>query len=605
MLGNMEAKIECLHQGVRIEKLTLLDSGPFGWRIKARWRCDCGKTTTKEVGSVLRGWTQSCGRCNEISAEDMAMRRFGSLRMKAPAAVTAGSAKKVQWLCDCGKEAAIRVFDVVGRDRTCGHCHDVPIAQISGRKFGKLCLADAKGLTYITPESHRKLTWQCDCGRTTEVQARYVLQGAIGTCGRCNELSAESLVGKKFGRLQMRDPQIVKANSNKKVWWRCDCGREVFSKVFAVTRGKARSCGRCYLSYRQKWEAGKGEIRKLRTPIFPEQLPDWCPVALETIADTSKPFRARCRLCDGEYYPRWSGIRLGKSLTCGCSVSQVSGGQNEMFGFIAGLGIEAELEHKVGDLTYDIWVPSKNLAIEFNGLKWHSRKDSKKRDVAKHANAVAHKCDYLMIFEDEWTLGRSKMENLLRNKLGLNKSTALRPLECEIRAVDRVSADEFYERYHYIGQVKAPVNYGVLFGGELIACCSFKRPTRQSKHDWELVRMVARSDFRVHGIWSKIMQTFVAEHFPASVVSFSDNRMFDGKVYERVGFKLDGELKPDYYWVKGGKRHHKSGLRKTKEEKKSGRTEVELREAQGYARIWDLGKKRWVWRPGGADADGK
>ena len=72
------------------------------------------------------------------------------------------------------------------------------------------------------------------------------------------------------------------------------------------------------------------------------------------------------------------------------------------------------------------------------------------------------------------------------------------------------------------------------------------------------------------------------------------------KMYEKIGFKLDGELKPDYYWMRSNKRHHKSGLRKTKEEKKSGKTEVEFREAQGYARIWDLGKKRWVWKPGAA-----
>jgi hypothetical protein len=534
----------------------------------------------------------------------MAGRRFGSLRMKTPATVTAGSAKKVQWVCDCGGEVAARVFDVVGRDRTCGHCRDMPIVQISGKKFGKLCLADAKGLAHIAPESHRKLTWRCDCGRTTEAQARYVLQGTIGTCGRCNELSAESLAGKKFGRLQMRDPQIVKANSNKKVWWRCDCGREIFSKVFAVTRGKARSCGRCYLSCRLKWESGKDEIRKLRAPISPEQLPDWCPVALETISNASKPFRARCRLCSGEYYPRWSGIRLGKSLTCGCSTSRVSGGQNEVFAFIQSLGVEAELEHKVGNLTYDIWVPPKNLAIEFNGLKWHSRKDSRKRDAEKHANAAASGCDFIMIFEDEWTAGRSKMENLLRNRLGANRPAPLRPSECEIRSVDRTAADKFYEQHHYIGQTKSVENYGVFYNQKMIACCSFKRPTRQSKHDWELVRMSAHPGFRVHGVWSKVMQMFAVDRSPRSVVSFSDNRLFDGRVYGKIGFRLDGELKPDYYWVKGGKRHHKSGLRKTAAEKQTGKTEVELREAQGYSRIWDLGKKRWVWEPpaaGGGD----
>lgn len=67
-----------------------------------------------------------------------------------------------------------------------------------------------------------------------------------------------------------------------------------------------------------------------------------------------------------------------------------------------------------------------------------------------------------------------------------------------------------------------------------------------------------------------------------------------GDVYKKIGMIKDGEIDPDYYWVKGRKRYHKSGLRKTEEEKLSGKTEKELREEQDYFRIYDLGKIRWV-----------
>jgi hypothetical protein len=140
------------------------------------------------------------------------------------------------------------------------------------------------------------------------------------------------------------------------------------------------------------------------------------------------------------------------------------------------------------------------------------------------------------------------------------------------------------------------VNYGVFYQDELVACVSFKDPTRQSEYDWELVRMASDSRFRVHGIWSHMMKRFVREYDPKSIVSFSDNRLFNGEVYGKIGFEFDGDVRPDYYWVKRDKRHHKSSLRKTDAEKLTGKTEVELREEQGYRRIWDLGKKRWVWR---------
>jgi predicted acetyltransferase len=107
--------------------------------------------------------------------------------------------------------------------------------------------------------------------------------------------------------------------------------------------------------------------------------------------------------------------------------------------------------------------------------------------------------------------------------------------------------------------------------------------------------MASDPEYRVHGIWSKLLKTFVREHRPVSIVSFSDNRLFSGGVYEKIGFSYDGEVPPDYYWVKGQRRFHKSGLRKKGEEKQSGLTEAQLREAQGYRKIWDLGKKRWVF----------
>lgn len=79
---------------------------------------------------------------------------------------------------------------------------------------------------------------------------------------------------------------------------------------------------------------------------------------------------------------------------------------------------------------------------------------------------------------------------------------------------------------------------------------------------------------------------------PKSIVSFSDNRLFSGKVYEKIGFSRDGDVRPDYYWVKGNNRFHKSRLRKTAGDS---RTETEIRKSEGYEKIYDFGKVRWVY----------
>ncbi|KKL59541.1 hypothetical protein LCGC14_2214370 [marine sediment metagenome] len=96
--------------------------------------------------------------------------------------------------------------------------------------------------------------------------------------------------------------------------------------------------------------------------------------------------------------------------------------------------------------------------------------------------------------------------------------------------------------------------------------------------------------YMVYGIWSKIMDIFARFVDFRSVITFSDNRLFTGLVYEKMGFHMDGDVKCDYYWVKNGKRFNKSSMRKPKGHMG---TERDLRLSQGYRQIWDYGKIRW------------
>jgi GNAT superfamily N-acetyltransferase len=262
--------------------------------------------------------------------------------------------------------------------------------------------------------------------------------------------------------------------------------------------------------------------------------------------------------------------------------------------FIKSLNIDVESEYKTFGYKYDIFVPKNNLLIEFHGLKWHGSEESKKRDKIKYDLAIKHDYSYLVVYEDEWKYRKESIKNLVKNRLNKFKPISIRPKQCDLRKTSLQEADFLYEQFHYIGKAKSKLNYGAWYKNQLIACMSFKNPTRQSKHDYELVRMVSHPNFRVHGIWTKLLNMFVLEHNLKSIVSFSDNRLFSGKIYEKLGFKFDGLISSDYFWTKNKKRYHKSSLRKKGEEKLSGKTETQLREAQGYYKIWDLGKKRWV-----------
>ena len=564
-----------------------------GSHKKIEWVCDCGKTCLIPICSVLSKNTKSCGRCNYKSAEYWINYKSGKLRMLHPKDEYAGTRRKTEWLCDCGNITLASCLNVTtGITTSCGKCEMLSADHFKNTKYGKLIMEHP---AQYMPGSHTIEIWLCDCGNKTKCAVYCVVSHNTGSCGRCNMLSADHFRNTKYGRLKMKYPVDIHAGSNKEMEWLCDCGGEVITDVYSVTKGKVKSCGKCRLKATNWYENNKEEIRNLKTPIKPNQIPSGYLTILEDVITTGKPFKAICGVCGDEYYPVWDNIKQGKSLTCGCGSNQTSSAQINIANYIESIGIKTKLEHTINGLNYDIFVPSHNLLVEYNGLKWHSFQKSKARDITKYKNAIKSKHDYLMIFEDEWLYNKKKVEALLQNKFGLIKSQTIRPSKCEIKIITSQEADIFYKQFHYIGKCSPKISYGVFYNSELIACISFSHPTRQSKHLWELVRMASDPKFRIHGIWSKLVKKFIKENNPTSIVSFSDNRLFSGGVYEKIGFKFDGNIPSDYYWVKGQKRHHKSTLRKKGAERTSGLTETQLRTAQGYKKIWDLGKKRWVF----------
>lgn len=574
-----------------LRMLNPMDSSRGSHR-KTEWQCDCGRTTIVAVCSVVSGNTLSCRKCGLLLADTLHKTKYGNLRMVSPCDMMPGSRKKVLWDCDCGRQRSIKFYDVVrGHTTTCGRCSMLSTEHFRTTKFGSLKMISPNDFHL---SSHEEVEWLCDCGQVTIRQVGLVTSGHTSSCGKCNLKTQEYWALTEFGHLTMSKPETMSPGSNQEIEWKCRCGGTLVSNVYSVTSGRTVRCGLCRSKVTDWYTLNKNTLRSLKTPFQASEIPSGWITALESVRTHSKPFRAKCGACGSEYTPRWGNIVRGSSLTCGCVSNHVSGGQREIANWLENLDLDVEIEHRIGIYKYDLYIPSVSLLIEYHGLRWHSNPGSKHRDLIKYQNAVENGYDFIAVFEDEWIFGRDKVKQLLKNRVLQSKVKSVRPSSCEIRSVSHQDVTPFYDKFHYIGTCRAKVHYGVFLDNEMIAAASFGHPTRQSNHEWELLRMASDSDHRIHGIWSKILTVFISNYRPSSIVSFSDNRLFNGRTYKKIGFKLDGELRPDYYWVKGQKRFHKSGLRKKGVEKTLALTEGQLRESQGYRRIWDLGKKRWV-----------
>lgn len=266
----------------------------------------------------------------------------------------------------------------------------------------------------------------------------------------------------------------------------------------------------------------------------------------------------------------------------------------------------------------DIYMPERQLAIEYCGMYWHSHftaedeKRDKKKHMAKYLACKEAGVRLLTIYESEWLEHEYALRRLLRNAAGKSRGK-LMARKCELRKVEAPEARAFYNKYHPQGGAGAGEHYALFWKGKIVACMRFvlganDRGTGAAKRTWTLGRYATR--ITVAGAASRLFKAFLTEFTPAEVKSFSDNRYFDGGMYTQLGFTLEADVIPDYQvWSpKIGvrpkshyqrrvllKRLLEHGIEDSFDPETDPRTEQDMTFLMGAGRIYDCGKKRWVW----------
>lgn len=260
---------------------------------------------------------------------------------------------------------------------------------------------------------------------------------------------------------------------------------------------------------------------------------------------------------------------------------------------------------KIIDSELDFYFPEHNVAIEICGLYYHSQyskygKTDKNYHYNKWKQCYKKGIQLLTIFEDEILLKLDIVNNMILYKLKYNSSKSIGARNIQVKQVNYNDSKLFFDKNHIQGGlVNSNINYAGFYDDKMISVMSFKRNSRGS-YDYELVRF-ASDRGKYPGIASKMLKCFVLDHQPDTIVSFSDNRWSNGNLYLKTGFVEDGDIPCDYYYTDYKNRFHKSNFKKGRLKERfnvdiTNKTELELTREIGYDRIWDCGKKRWVWK---------
>ena len=253
----------------------------------------------------------------------------------------------------------------------------------------------------------------------------------------------------------------------------------------------------------------------------------------------------------------------------------------------------------------DVYVPSKKVAFEFDGLYWHSeiKKPNKKYHLQKTMECEKQGIQLIHIFEDEWIYKKDICKSRIKNILG--SSTRLYARKCEIVELTNKEANNFFTENHIQGNVAAKIIYGLKYNNEIVSAMSFgnlRKNLGQKSTDgsYELLRFSNKQNMTVVGGASKLFNHFVKQVNPCDIISYADRRWSMGNLYEQLNFKFSHESEPNYFYIIGNERKNRFGFRKDILISKYGclpnDTEHNFCLNQGWYRIYDCGTKVYKWK---------
>ena len=170
----------------------------------------------------------------------------------------------------------------------------------------------------------------------------------------------------------------------------------------------------------------------------------------------------------------------------------------------------------------------------------------------------------IVITEDRWrTQGDMMRARLLAH---LERFTSLYARNCYVKKIEKDVAREFLMANHSYGDAACRYRYGLYlrrpsrcgtFEAEtLVAVATFSNARKWQKGDktirsYEWTRYASLPGMRISGGMGKMLKAFIKDVQPDDIMSYADLEWSEGKVYEQLGFVLEGKKEPVMFVVDG------------------------------------------------------
>jgi hypothetical protein len=241
----------------------------------------------------------------------------------------------------------------------------------------------------------------------------------------------------------------------------------------------------------------------------------------------------------------------------------------------------------------DLYVAEKKVAVEHNGLYWHS--GDQHRHLSKSVECEELGIQLFHVTDWEWTHKQEIIKSMLRSKLGMCRRVYAR--KCSLSEVSSREARAFLNENHLQGWTASSYYLGLYEGKTLVMMVSAGRSRFDKASSVELHRLAAARGVTVVGGGTRLLkhlQTLVS----GPIISYCDRAKSTGAGYLAMGFELVRTTAPGYFWTNGTEVISRFQCQRTRLKRwlvgyDSALNERANMTAAGFKQYWDCGN--WVF----------
>jgi hypothetical protein len=336
--------------------------------------------------------------------------------------------------------------------------------------------------------------------------------------------------------------------------------------------------------------------------------------AVEEYKGIGVKYKFQCLNCHNIFYDHMQDGRIPRCYVC-YPREYSSYGEQEIKSFIQNLDSTLLIEQNTKNILksgkeLDIYLPTLHIAIEFNGIFWHSEiggNKSSRYHLEKTIECENNGIRLIHVFEDEWLNKQEIVKDRIRHIIGYsNKSENIYARKCHIQEIDYKTSTVFLEKFHIQGKDAALIRLGLFHNSEMVSVMTFGKlrislGNKSKINEYEMYRFCTSRS--VIGAAGKLLSFFIKHYNPTKIISYADRRYSTNTTfYSKIGFELVGITTPNYFYTMNYlNRQHRFNFRKNILSKKLSTFDPNLTEWQnmqlnGYDRIWDCGNLKYEWK---------